>query len=219
MIEAIVPDRVAAADTRQDVEDAALFRQEEAAVAKAVDRRRREYTTARVCARRAMARLGVPPAPIVSGPRGEPCWPDGLVGSMTHCEGYRGAVLGRRGDVHSIGIDAEPNLPLPEGVLEAVSLPTEREWVGDLTASHPGVCWDRLLFCTKEAVYKTWYPLAHCWLDFAEAAITVDAEAGRFSARLLVEGPRVAGRELRELNGRWAVDDGLLLTAIVLLRD
>ena len=65
----------------------------------------------------------MPPTPILKGEKGEPRWPDGLVGSLTHTEGYRGAVVGRSPAVRSVGIDAEPHDVLPGGVLTAVSLP------------------------------------------------------------------------------------------------
>jgi 4'-phosphopantetheinyl transferase EntD len=49
--------------------------------------------------------------------------------------------------------------------------------VDALAASDPGTCWDRLVFCAKEAVYKTWFPLAERWLGFDEADVTIDAAA------------------------------------------
>ncbi|MGC4746842.1 4'-phosphopantetheinyl transferase family protein [Micromonospora sp. DT201] len=104
-----------------DPPDATLFPEEEKTVARAVDKRRQEFTTARWCARQAMARLGRPPMPVLPGPRGEPQWPDGLVGSITNCAGYRGAVLAKADVVTTVGIDAEPNEALPDGLLPAVS--------------------------------------------------------------------------------------------------
>lgn len=216
MIEQIVGPLVAVAETREDFPDAGLFPGEEAAVARAVPKRRMEYTTARACAREAMMRLGLRPVAILSGQRGEPCWPRQLVGSITHCDGYRGAVLGRRREVASIGIDAEPNAPLPDLVLEAVSLPEERAWIAACLRSHPQVSWDRLLFSAKESVYKVWYPLAPGYLDFSHAAITVDPDRGAFTARLLVPGPRLGGETLTRLSGRWIVVDSIILTAVVL---
>src|ERR1700761_6826280 len=97
-----------------DPAGAALFPAERACVGAARERRRSEYATVRLCARQAMHRLGLPPSPVLSGPRGEPLWPDGVVGSMTHCEGYRGAVLARAGEYLAVGIDAEPDRPLPD---------------------------------------------------------------------------------------------------------
>jgi 4'-phosphopantetheinyl transferase EntD len=207
VIEQILPAAVAAADAFVDPPDAMLYPQEEAVVARAVDKRRREFTTARVCARAALAALGLPPAPIVPGQRGAPGWPDGVVGSMTHCNGYRGAALAHARDILTVGIDAEVHEALPAGVLDLVSTPEERPRLRELAADEPAVCWDRLLFSAKEAVYKAWFPLTRTWLDFAEAELTLHRTGG-FSAHLLVPGP-VSGFE-----GRWLVRDGLLLTAI-----
>ncbi|NDZ87966.1 4'-phosphopantetheinyl transferase, partial [Streptomyces sp. SID10115] len=76
---------VTVVETHEDPADAVLFPAEEAVVANAVDKRRKEFTTVRHCARTALARIGVPAAPILPGHRGAPGWPDGVVGSMTHC--------------------------------------------------------------------------------------------------------------------------------------
>lgn len=217
MIERILPAQATAAEAFEDPPGLTLFPEEAAVVANAVDKRRTEFTTVRHCARQALARLGHHAVPILPGPRGAPQWPDGLRGSMTHCQGYRAAVLGRTRDLASIGVDAEPDEPLPTGVLNRVALDRERAEVARLAASHPGICWDRLLFSAKEAVYKTWFPLTGRWLDFTEADITITPDTGGFVARLLVPGPVLAGREVSSFTGRFVVSDGLILTAIVLL--
>jgi 4'-phosphopantetheinyl transferase EntD len=221
VIERLVGDAVVSVDTRNDVLDGSLFPEEEAVVADAVEKRRREFTAARVCAHRALERLGVPPAPVLPGVRGEPRWPLGVVGSITHCTGYRGVVLGRSGEVDSIGIDAEPNEPLKPGILVEVSLPAERRWIAELAGTVPGICWDRLLFSAKESVYKAWFPLARRPLGFDEALIAFscdgDSASGSFTAELLVPGPRVRSVELRQFSGRWMVSDGIAMTAIVVV--
>ncbi|QLQ35721.1 4'-phosphopantetheinyl transferase family protein [Micromonospora robiginosa] len=213
MIERILPPAVVVEECFTDPAGLALHPAEEHVVANSVPKRRREFTTVRHCARRALARLGLPPAPILPGVRGAPGWPAGVVGSMTHCDGYRGAALARAGTLGSVGVDAEPHAPLPDGVLDAVALPAERTRTAALRATHPGICWDRLLFSAKEAVYKAWFPLTGRWLDFAEADIVVDP-AGTFTARLLVPGPRLDGVELTAFDGRFLVERGLVLTAV-----
>ncbi|MET7339318.1 4'-phosphopantetheinyl transferase superfamily protein [Nonomuraea sp. NPDC005650] len=210
MIEKILPPWVAAEEAFEDPPDATLFPEEEAVIARAVDKRRREFTTARHCARRALSRLGLPPAPILPGERGAPGWPPGVTGAITHCAGYRAAAVSL--DALAVGIDAEPDEPLPDGVLEAVALDRER---ADLARLGGGGHWDRLLFCAKEAVYKAWFPLTRRWLGFDEAHITL-TRTGTFTARFLVPGPRVLGRELTGFAGRWLAADGLLVTAITL---
>lgn len=218
MIGAILPPDVAAVSVFGDLsprEGCALFPAETAAIARAVARRRAEFTTVRLCARRAMEQLGLPPAPLLPGKRGAVSWPDGVTGSMTHCAGFRAAAVARTEATVSLGIDAEPNGPLPDGVLEVVSLPRERAGLAELSRQRPEVHGDRLLFSAKESVFKTWYPLTRRELDFTEAELDFDP-AGTFSARLLVPGPEVAGRRHGTFSGRWTVGHGFVVTAIAL---
>jgi enterobactin synthetase component D / holo-[acyl-carrier protein] synthase len=214
MIEQILPPEVASSEAFDDAEGATLFPEEEAVIARAVAKRRSEFATGRACARAALAKLGLPPAPILPGERRAPQWPAGVAGSITHCAGYRAAAVARVRDVVSLGLDAEPNEKLPDGVLDHVSLAPERARLPGLAASVPGVSWDRLLFCAKESVYKAWYPLTGRWLGFEQAEITVEPEAGTFCAELLEPGPVLGGRPLAGFTGRWLARDGLLLTAI-----
>jgi 4'-phosphopantetheinyl transferase EntD len=132
---------------------------------------------------------------------------------MTHCDGYRAAAVAREREVRTLGLDAEPNEPLPDGVLTMVATPAEIAWL-DTAPSAPGVRWDRLLFSAKESIYKAWYPLMRRWLDFEEAVVTPDPDAGTFDARLCVPGPVVDGRRLTGFTGRWIVRRGLVLTAV-----
>ena len=221
MIALIVPAGVEVADATGPLPGEALLPEEEVLVARAVGKRRAEFTTVRTCARIALGRLGLPPAPLLSGPKREPLWPAGVVGSVTHCDGYRAVAVARAADVAAIGIDAEPHEPLPTGILDRVSLPAERAHLRDLP---PGPHWDRLLFSAKESVYKAWFPLARRWLGFEEAALLftpgADQRRGTFTADLLVDQPPVVGaRPVRRLHGRYAVAGGLLGTAITLSAD
>ena len=123
MISEILPPQASAAETFSDVADARLFGGEEAALGGASLRRYAEFSTGRACARAALARIGVPPVPIPRGPRGEPRWPDGVTGSITHCAGYLACAVARRAEVRALGIDAEQDGPLPSGLLPAVATP------------------------------------------------------------------------------------------------
>ena len=218
MIGSLVPAAVVVADATGPLPGEALLPEEEPLVAAAVGARRAEFTTVRTCARIALAELGVGPVPVLSGPKREPIWPAGVVGSLTHCDGYRAAAVARAADVASLGIDAEPHEALPEGILERVTVPAERAHLSSLP---PGPHWDRLLFSAKESVYKTWFPLAGRWLGFEDAELVFspgpDPARGAFTARLLVaDVPSVAARPLAVLSGRYAVGGGLLVTAITL---
>lgn len=223
MIEELLPESAAVVEAHgRDALGSGVFLypEEEAVITRAVEKRRREFTAVRACARQAMEKLGVPPQPVLPGERGAPRWPEGLVGSMTHCDGYCAAALVRADELASLGIDAEPHDRLPDGVLDTVALPTEQTRLRGLSHSHPSVYWDRLLFSAKESVYKAWFPLTGRWLDFLEADIEISPGTGTdlsggFRARLLVPGPLVDGLRVEVFDGRWTVQRGLAATAVV----
>ena len=145
----------------------------------------------------------------------EPILPDGLAGSITHCNGYRGAAVARTDAVVSLGIDAEPHAPLPPRVLGAVTAPGDAEHLAELAAADPAVHWDRLLFSAKEAVYKAWYPLTQRWLGFSDASLTLQPLTGTFTAHILIDGTRAGGgAPLTELTGRYTVERALVVTAV-----
>ena len=102
MLSSLLPPEVAVEECFGDPEDAVLMPGEEAVIARAVEKRRLEYITTRHLARNALARLGFPPVAIGTGGNREPLWPAGVVGSMTHCRGYRAAAVARAGGVAGV---------------------------------------------------------------------------------------------------------------------
>ncbi len=216
MLAELLPSSVNSTEVFGDgCDDGELLPEEAALVAGASEKRRREFTGVRVCARLALARAGRRPAPILPGPTGAPVWPSGVVGSMTHCDGYRAAAVGRSEAFAAIGIDAEPHAPLPDGVLARVASESEQMALARLATQAPEFCWDKLLFCAKEAVFKAWSPMTGRWLGFTDAEVELDPDGG-FAARLLVAGPLVGGRPLTTYHGFWAVGRGVAVTAIAL---
>lgn len=212
MVEEILPGSVRTAEAFEDAPDAEaeLYAEERASIARAVARRRAEFATTRACARTALAALGVTAGPIPRGERGAPGWPGGVVGGITHCDGYRAAAVARGTDLRALGIDAEPHEPVPEGVLSRITRPEERPVLDRLHDLRPDVCWGKLVFSAKESVYKAWFPAAGTWLGFLDARVTPVAD-GTFIADLL---PRPPAGFPAELHGRWLVRDGLLLTTL-----
>ncbi len=209
-----MPRRVKVVEAYLDATPAEVIAEEQAAVLHAVPRRRREFATARVCARSALAQLGVPAASIPMGARGEPCWPAGAIGSITHCNGYRACAVALAGEYLAIGIDAEPHAPLPAGIEPVIARPEERRRLHALSAQTPELHWDRLLFSAKESIYKAWFPMVKRTLEFEDASVTFDASRCAFTARLTVDAPELTGAR-SELRGRWLVRDGYILTAVV----
>lgn len=228
----VLPPVVRFACLAGDADEGELFPAERAVIERAVPKRRAEFTTGRYLARIALGELGVPPGPLLPGPDRAPQWPAGIAGSITHCDGFRACAVARTEEIVTLGIDAEPNAPLPGGVAQIVSLTGEREQLARLARCCPGISWERLLFSAKESVFKAWYPLTRSWLDFTSCELRIDAgegmdaraggqagepRSGSFTGRLLVPGPPLPGGEyLRELPGRWAVREGIIRTAVCL---
>ncbi|MCW4353887.1 4'-phosphopantetheinyl transferase superfamily protein [Hoyosella sp. YIM 151337] len=230
MIDQIVAAPLVTAEAFTDHDSAFIPESERAAVARAVPTRQREFFTVRHLARRAMVQLGVPGAarvPILKGDRGAPVWPGGVIGSLTHCSGYRGAVVGYTSEVRSAGIDAEPHSELPSGVLPSVSLAEERNWLASAVREYgPGLHLDKLLFCAKETTYKAWFPITKRWLGFEDAHITFgvsDAQtgcaSGDFTATILIDGAAISGTPVTQLHGKWLISEGLVLASIVVPRE
>jgi 4'-phosphopantetheinyl transferase EntD len=219
LLSAVLPSTndLACAELYSDPPGLAPMAEEEPLIERSVAKRRNEFVTVRYCARIALEELGFAPVPILKGEKGEPCWPAGVVGSITHTAGYRGAVVGRSGAIRSLGVDAEPHDVLPDGVLDAISLPAER---AEMAALPTGMHWDRILFCAKEATYKAWFPLTKRWLGFEDAHITFTVDdagsAGGFESTILIDGDTLSGPPLSTLAGRWSVERDLVLTAITL---
>jgi 4'-phosphopantetheinyl transferase EntD len=211
----LLPAGVVSVEAYDDGPSEPVFPGEEDLVARAVPGRRREFVTARRCAREALEKLGHAPAPIRTGPGRAPRWPPGVAGSITHCQGFRAAAVAPLTVAAGLGIDAEPHGPLPSGVHDTVTVPGEPEMLAQLARARPATHWDRLLFSAKESVYKAWYPLTGRWLGFTDARLSIDADAGTFAARLLVDGTRTdGGPPLAELRGRFVVARGLVATAV-----
>ncbi|MEG3629935.1 4'-phosphopantetheinyl transferase family protein [Streptomyces poriticola] len=186
-----------------------LFPAEQALLEGVSGERRREFTTVRGCARRALERLEIPAEPLVPDVSGAPRWPRGAVGSLTHCPGYRAALVARAGEFAGLGLDAEPAEPLPPAVAARILPDAERRRPGmpALLRGHPGVPPDRLVFCAKEASYKAFSPWLGRRHGFREFVVRPRAD-GWFDGEL----PEGAGA----FRGRWALRSGYVVAAVCL---
>ncbi len=180
--------------------------------------RRREFTTGRHCAHLALTDLGWPAHSILIGSRGEPRWPEGVIGSITHCRGYRAAAVAPRAVCDGLGIDAEPHRRLPRRLEELIATPAELRQLAALRQQYPTTAWDRLLFSCKEAVYKVWYPQTGQPLGFHQAHIAIDPTTQTFTTLIDPKTARVAydGRLHGEILGRWSTTPELILVTATL---
>ena len=202
------PDVIVSWNDPERADGVELFREERIAVARAVRSRQLEFACGRACARAALARWGAVPAAIPVGPGRQPLWPLGYVGSITHTRQFCAAAVARADRYQSLGIDAEPDEPLPADVARMIR--TSADCVSEPTLT-PGdqPLSGRLAFCAKEAFYKLQYPLTGVFLDFS--VVRVDLAPGSFVARLLADVP--PWKAGTSFEGRWRRGRGLVVAA------
>jgi 4'-phosphopantetheinyl transferase EntD len=111
----------------------ALFAVEEACLSPRVaERRRFFFTLGRAAARDALSELGVAPVGIGCGPGGEPLWPDGIVGAISHTGDLAIAIVGWRTEYAGLGVDVEQLTPgLSERGARLVCAPSEIAWAAE----------------------------------------------------------------------------------------
>ena len=156
-------------------DEQALLKDEAASIMSPVVTVRRASGAARIAARELLAQLGHAGASLPRGASGEPIWPAGITGSLAHDDRVAVAAVGRLRDFASVGIDVEPVVSLPSGMLDLVATPQELRRLGDDPLR------GKIFFAAKEAVYKAVYPLDRIFLEFHD--IEVDLAARRAVTR------------------------------------
>lgn len=208
MIETLLPTAVCC-EMFSDTTESQMFSSEAALVADAVAERRREFGTVRHCARRALRKIGVAAIPILPDADGAPRWPADVVGSMTHCKGYRAAAIARSPAPLGIGIDAETDTALHPAVADLVLRDEERVHLRKLTETDPHRHWATILFCAKEAAFKAWFPTKRKWLDFRDVSVNVQP-SGTFLASVYASPATSIGWVFA---GRWKIGHGIIVAA------
>lgn len=153
---------------------------------KGVAKRQSEFLAGRLCARQALLQLtGNVTVPAVGADRA-PCWPSGVAGSISHGDGWAGAVVGRQADWRGLGLDLERLLsPARAQRLQASILtPAELQRLAQLPAEQQA-WWVSLTFSLKESLFKALYPLVQQQFYFQDAELLGYDPAGFAQLQLL----------------------------------
>ena len=186
-----------------------------ASLARAVPKRRVEYCAGRFCARAALLVLLARIAPRVLAAHGEPLWPAGFVGSITHTREFASAAVASTQHARALGVDAERITHLSADVLDYIAVPAEIPAAALASGMNPEIV-ASIVFSAKEALFKCLYPEVGRYFDFRDALIDSLDEAGAsFSAQLLVELTPQLTRGMR-FGGRFTLGEGKVYTGIVL---
>lgn len=175
-----------------------LWPEEAAALSRAVPKRLAEYAAGRRAARQAMGELGLPAAAILNANDRAPIWPEGLSGSIAHCDDCCIAAVAKESTYRALGIDLEPAKPLDADLIPTICSQTEQDWAAG--QADPGLA-AMTIFCAKEAIYKAQYPLTGQVIGYD--AVTVRLARGKF-----VIG---AHPTLPDMQGAVVIEGGLIL--------
>ncbi|NDV61638.1 4'-phosphopantetheinyl transferase superfamily protein [Puniceicoccales bacterium CK1056] len=153
-----------------------VFPEEWALVESAVAKRQAEFCGGRVSAHLALEKLGIAKTPILSNPDRSPCWPAGVVGTISHTKGFCGAAVCQRGEIIGLGLDIELAEPLDEKLIRRICTAGEQGWLSGYPVGQAGL-FAKLVFCIKEAAYKCQYPITRQFIEFHQAEVRLDPGA------------------------------------------
>jgi 4'-phosphopantetheinyl transferase EntD len=210
---ALFPDFVRCACMR--VQDAPhdICEEERLFVKKAVEKRRREFSAGRCCARQALTALGCATGPILQGTNGAPLWPSGFVGAITHTSMYAAAAVAPSARLRGIGLDFETVSRVSEAIAGKVLTESEARC---LHMSADPLERQRLLaliFSAKESVYKCLHPITRSRISFEDACVEYESARGLMSIRLSVR-TRAAVAGPGSLPGRFRYVNNTVCTAV-----
>jgi len=166
----LFPPGTVAAELRQPGDPRLLLPEEAAHLGRAVPKRVREFAAGRLCARRALAEFGIVDFPIKVADDRQPLWPDTVVGSITHTEGFCAAVIADRHRLLGVGLDSEVVGDVNANIWSSICVPAESAWIRSLPASEQAAA-VTLVFSAKEAFYKCQYPIVRERLSFHDARV------------------------------------------------
>ena len=167
---ALFPPGVCAAELAGDAPPALLTEPELKSISHCSEKRIRDFTAGRLCARRALEELGLVGFSLLPASDRQPAWPASVIGSITHTAGYSAAVAARRGALQGLGVDAETIAAVHAELWPRVLGAEELARLNALPAARRGTA-AALAFAAKEAFYKSQYPLTGEWLEFEDIAI------------------------------------------------
>lgn len=217
----LLPSSVRLAEMPPDRADPATLPAEELRqIERAVHKRRLEFAAGRQLARRLLVEIGQGIDAMPSDSDRVPCWPQAVVGSITHCRTLCAVAVVPRALSAGIGLDVEPAEPMNPELLPQILRDAERERLRDWPDRWRDLA-GILTFSAKEALYKSIYPARRVFLDFQDVELqwsgfepVVDGLEAVFEAQVRV--PQATFPGMARIAGRARVAHGHV-GAVVLL--
>ncbi|HDR2784788.1 enterobactin synthetase component D [Enterobacter sp. BIDMC92] len=177
-----------------------------AELANAGRKRKAEHLAGRIAAAHALPEHTVPGI----GPSGEPLWPEGISGSITHSGTQAMAVVVHHPDAR-VGIDCEAILPdseareIQDGIIDA------QEAMCLMRSGYPFALALTLAFSAKESLFKALFPQVKNFMDFDCARITRLDER---TLTLALTRPQADFKENTLFTLHWLLDGNQVITLL-----
>jgi|GEM_PF-1698922 len=176
--------------------------------------RQKEFFTARWCAGKCLNMLGLDGHPsILTGKNGEPLWPEGVTGSISHSKGAFCASAALISNYSSLGIDIESiGNKISDDAFRLIVNNDETDWMSRI---HDNIDFFKLIvFSAKESLFKLLFPLVKKRFYFNAVSIfpVPSRRQGNLTA-VLNESLHPDYRKGQHFEGNYFSDKKWLLTA------
>lgn len=142
------------------------------------------FASGRILSRELLIEFGYPNYPLLADQDRVPIWPEGIIGSISHCD--TGCVVAVSRSVSAgliqLGIDIEPDRPLKPDLWPFILNPEELEIVRSKDRQKGNLV--RRYFGAKEAVYKAIFPLTRKIIEFHDVSIHFNTDYRSFEAEI-----------------------------------
>lgn len=152
-------------------------------------KRRTEFLLGRQAARRCLQQLNFPGNPeLRKGEQGEPLWPDGFSGSITHSGSLVLACATKREDYKAIALDIEDRGKIRSlNIAKQICRKEELSWIDSIDGDKDKQTALISLFSAKETIYKAYFPICGRFFGFQSVTLRMNADNTRFVGELMEE--------------------------------
>lgn len=148
----------------------ALF-SEEISIIKDFDApRMNSFCTGRYCAHKCLEEFGIHLFPILKKENGSPQWPEGFTGSISHSKRYAGAIVARKKNYQSIGLDIEEINRIQPDLWHLLFTSKEQLFLSKYLKEEQQVL-ATIFFSAKEAFYKLRSEFTDDFIDFLDVEV------------------------------------------------
>ena len=167
--------------------------------------RLRKYIAGRVCAKKALHNIQPDlNFKLESGEAGNPLWPDGYCGAISHSKKIAGALVAQN-ELNGIGLDIEEIVSTEKFESLKNKILTSQEQTRVTDTKH-----FTLIFSAKESLYKMLYPLVKTYFGFMEAEVS-KVTANDFEIELISKKPELV-KFKQTYHGKYFVHQGQIFT-------